>query len=101
VDQLVAPGGGHDRPEVGDDGGALPFERDPAEAGDQLEAGRVPEGLLALIGSIDGPADLGEHHDDNIRERGETRGQRLARGMRGRATTTMSTDELMELLRSE
>jgi hypothetical protein len=25
----------------------------------------------------------------------------LARGMRGRATTTMSTDELMELLRSE
>jgi hypothetical protein len=29
----------------------------------------VPEGLLALIGSIDGPADLGERHDDHIRER--------------------------------
>jgi hypothetical protein len=26
-------------------------------------------GLLALIGSIDGPADLAERHDDYIRER--------------------------------
>lgn len=68
---------------------------------DSPEAGTVPEGLLALIGSIDGPADLREHHDDHVREPGETPGQRLARGMRGRATTTMSADELMELLRSE
>lgn len=32
---------------------------------------------------------------------GETRGQRLVREMRGRATTAMSTEELMELLRGE
>ena len=31
----------------------------------------------------------------------DTRGTRLVRGMRGRATTTMSTDELLELLRGE
>jgi AbrB family looped-hinge helix DNA binding protein len=31
----------------------------------------------------------------------ETRGSRLARGMRGRATTTLSTDELLEMLRGE
>lgn len=31
----------------------------------------------------------------------ETRGQRLVREMRGRATTSMSTEELMELLRGE
>lgn len=30
-----------------------------------------------------------------------SRGERLARGMRGKATTTMSTDELMDLLRGE
>jgi AbrB family looped-hinge helix DNA binding protein len=30
-----------------------------------------------------------------------TRGQRLVRRMRGRATTTMSTDQLLELLRAE
>jgi len=30
-----------------------------------------------------------------------TRGQRLVRSMRGRATTTMSTDQLMELLRGD
>jgi len=30
-----------------------------------------------------------------------TRGQRLVRRMRGRATTTMSTDQLMELLRGD
>ncbi|MFC0106761.1 AbrB/MazE/SpoVT family DNA-binding domain-containing protein [Kibdelosporangium aridum] len=34
-------------------------------------------------------------------ESGETRGRRLARGMRGRATTKLSTDELMELLRGD
>lgn len=32
---------------------------------------------------------------------GETRGQRVVAAMRGKATTTMSTDELMELLRGE
>jgi AbrB family looped-hinge helix DNA binding protein len=30
-----------------------------------------------------------------------TRGQRLVHKMRGRATTTMSTDQLLELLRGE
>jgi hypothetical protein len=35
----------------------------------EAEAEAVPEGLVALIGSIDGPADLGERHDDYIRER--------------------------------
>lgn len=30
-----------------------------------------------------------------------TRGQRLVRHMRGRATTTMSTDQLLELLRGD
>jgi len=34
-------------------------------------------------------------------EGGDTRGQRLVRGMRGRATTAKSTDELMDLLRGE
>ena len=34
-------------------------------------------------------------------EMSQTRGQRLVRRMRGRATTTMSTDQLMELLRGE
>ena len=29
----------------------------------------APEGLLALIGAVDGPADLAEAHDDHIRER--------------------------------
>jgi AbrB family looped-hinge helix DNA binding protein len=32
---------------------------------------------------------------------GQTRGQRLASGMRGKATTKLRTDELMELLRGE
>ncbi len=32
---------------------------------------------------------------------GQTRGRRLATAMRGRATTAMSTDELMALLRGE
>lgn len=34
-------------------------------------------------------------------EASQTRGQRLVHGMRGRATTTMSTDELLGLLRGE
>jgi AbrB family looped-hinge helix DNA binding protein len=34
-------------------------------------------------------------------EASQTRGQRLAARMRGRATTSMTTDELMELLRGE
>ncbi|MEU9358017.1 hypothetical protein AB0D35_07865 [Streptomyces sp. NPDC048301] len=29
----------------------------------------VPAGLLALIGSVNGPEDLAERHDDYIRER--------------------------------
>ncbi|WP_239340931.1 hypothetical protein [Frankia sp. CiP3] len=29
----------------------------------------APEGLLALIGSIDGPPDLGEQHDYYVRQR--------------------------------
>jgi AbrB family looped-hinge helix DNA binding protein len=32
---------------------------------------------------------------------GETRGRRMVAAMRGKATTTMTTDELMELLRGE
>ncbi len=34
-------------------------------------------------------------------EESQTRGQRLVRHMRGRATTRLSTDELLELLRGE
>lgn len=34
-------------------------------------------------------------------EAARTRGERLVDGMRGRATTSMSTDELLELLRGE
>jgi AbrB family looped-hinge helix DNA binding protein len=34
-------------------------------------------------------------------EDSQTRGQRLVHKMRGRATTTMSTDQLLRLLRSE
>jgi AbrB family looped-hinge helix DNA binding protein len=34
-------------------------------------------------------------------ERGESRGQRITARLRGRATTTMSTDELLGLLRGE
>jgi AbrB family looped-hinge helix DNA binding protein len=34
-------------------------------------------------------------------EASQTRGQRLTARMRGRATTSMTTDELMELLRGE
>lgn len=32
---------------------------------------------------------------------GETRGRRMVAAMRGKATTTMTTDELMDLLRGE
>ena len=34
-------------------------------------------------------------------ESSHTRGQRLVNRMRGRATTTMSTDQLLQLLRGE
>ncbi|MEV1011027.1 hypothetical protein [Streptomyces sp. NPDC049881] len=37
-----------------------------AEADDEES---VPAGLLALIGSVDGPEDLAERHDDYLRER--------------------------------
>jgi len=41
-----------------------------ALSGAEAAAGEtVPDGLLALIGSIDGPVDLAERHDDYIRER--------------------------------
>lgn len=36
-----------------------------------------------------------------VREGVRTPGQRLVRGMRDRATTPMSTDQLLELLRGE
>ena len=39
-----------------------------SEAGAAAEE-TVPEGLLALVGSVDGPADLAERHGDDIRER--------------------------------
>jgi hypothetical protein len=35
----------------------------------QPEEEKVPEGLLALIGSVHGPSDLAERHDHYIRER--------------------------------
>jgi hypothetical protein len=47
VDPLVAPGAGHDRRDVGEDGRALPVERAPAEAGDQ----RLPA-PIALDGDL-------------------------------------------------
>lgn len=34
-----------------------------------------------------------------MNENGETRGQRLVKEMRGRATTSLSTEQLMDLLR--
>lgn len=34
-------------------------------------------------------------------EASQSRGQRLVRRMRGRATTSMTTDQLMDLLRGE
>ncbi|MFE6101813.1 hypothetical protein ACFVQ4_17805 [Streptomyces laurentii] len=37
----------------------------PHPAGEQ----GPPEGLLVLIGAVDGPEDLAERHDDYIRER--------------------------------
>lgn len=69
-------------------------------------------------GQVTIPADLRHRHGlhegdevdvvedgDTLRiirvEDSPTRGQRLVRRMRGRATTTMSTDELIELLRGE
>lgn len=36
---------------------------------DVNEEESVPTGLLALIGSVNGPEDLAERHDDYIRER--------------------------------
>ncbi|MET8056281.1 hypothetical protein [Streptomyces microflavus] len=37
------------------------------------DAQSVPEGLIALIGSVQGPEDLAERHDDYLRERLERR----------------------------
>jgi len=53
--------------------------------GDELEVIEGPNGELTIVRVQDS----------------ETRGQRLVREMRGRATTNLSTDELMELLRGE
>ncbi|MEU0095530.1 AbrB/MazE/SpoVT family DNA-binding domain-containing protein [Kribbella sp. NPDC006257] len=53
--------------------------------GDELEVMEGPNGELTIVRVQDS----------------ETRGQRLVREMRGRATTNLSTDELMELLRGE
>jgi hypothetical protein len=39
------------------------------QVADSSESETGNDGLLALIGSIDGSADLGERHDDYIRER--------------------------------
>ncbi len=69
-------------------------------------------------GQVTIPAPLRERHDlragDEVdvveegnalrivrAEASQTRGQRLVRRMRGRASTTMSTDQLLELLRGE
>jgi hypothetical protein len=38
-------------------------------ANEAAEDESVPAGMLALIGSIDGPTDIAERHDDYIRER--------------------------------
>ncbi len=54
VDQLVAPGAGHDRPLVGEDGCAYASERDPAEAGDQWFPPPV-----AFHGDLQAPAGSG------------------------------------------
>ncbi|MET8341455.1 hypothetical protein [Streptomyces microflavus] len=37
------------------------------------DAQSVPEGLIALIGSVQGPEDFAERHDDYLRERLERR----------------------------
>jgi hypothetical protein len=47
VEQRVAPGAGHDRGEIGEDGRALPSERESADAGDP----RLPP-PLALDGDL-------------------------------------------------
>jgi len=69
-------------------------------------------------GQVTIPAPLRERHglhegdevdvveeDDGLRivrvKASQTRGQRLVHRMRGRATTTMSTDQLLELLRGD
>jgi len=59
-------------------------QRHNLHEGDEVEV--VEDGGALRIIKVDG---------------GQTRGRRLARGMRGRATTTMSTDELLELVRGD
>ncbi|CAN5309724.1 hypothetical protein BH20ACT5_BH20ACT5_04810 [soil metagenome] len=54
------------------------------QEGDEVEVVEEGDGLRIVRGS-----------------RSDTRGDRLVRRMRGRATTTMSTDELMDLLRGD
>ncbi len=59
-------------------------ERHGLHEGDELDV--VEDGGVLRIVRVEGSA---------------TRGKRLVEGMRGRATTTLSTDELLHLLRDE
>lgn len=38
-----------------------------------VEEREVPDGLMSLIGAVDGPEDLAERHDDYIRQRMQER----------------------------
>jgi AbrB family looped-hinge helix DNA binding protein len=59
-------------------------ERYGLHAGDEVDV--IEEGTTFRIVPVEGST---------------TRGQRLVRRMRGRATTTMSTDQLLDLVRDE
>lgn len=59
-------------------------ERHGLHEGDEVDV--IEDGVTLRIVRVDGSP---------------TRGQRLVQRMRGRATTTMSTDQLLELLRGE
>jgi hypothetical protein len=47
---------------------SLPADEEDQDEEDQDEEA-VPAGLLVLIGSVNGPEDPAEEHDDHIRER--------------------------------
>jgi len=65
----------------------------------------IPAALRARHGLHEGDEVDVIEDGDTLRivrlEASPTRGQRLVRRMRGRATTTMNTDQLLELLRGE
>ncbi len=63
---------------------ALLRQRHGLHEGDEVDV--VEDGATLRIVRVEGSA---------------TRGQRLVQQMRGRASTTMSTDQLLELLRGE